>query len=191
METGGAASPWVPTSAGPSPSTVDVGPVATAVATAVGCAVAQPRMVLLIGALALASGCAAFGGRALRSAIVPAAVAAALGSVLAAHAWSGLVPPPVHRFDGRVTLVTDPETFRMLRDGCRTVWLKARPEEHMSRVMAQGDLRPFKGRAAAIDDLRRLLADRERLYALADATLDTSGRTAKAALEELKTKVKP
>ena len=89
------------------------------------------------------------------------------------------------------SLVTDPDSYRLLRDSCRTVWLKAKPDEHMSRVMAQGDLRPFKGRAAAIDDLRRLLADRERLYALADATLDTSGRTPKAALEELKTKVKP
>jgi len=57
--------------------------------------------------------------------------------------------------------------------------------------MSQGDLRPFKGRAAAIDEIRRLLADRDRLYALADVTLDTTGRTPRAALEELKSKVKP
>ncbi|HVP08841.1 MAG TPA: helix-turn-helix transcriptional regulator [Burkholderiales bacterium] len=89
------------------------------------------------------------------------------------------------------SLVTDPDSYRLLRDSCRTVWLKAKPEEHMSRVMAQGDLRPFKGRAAAIDEVRRLLADRERLYALADTTLDTTGHSPKAALEELKQKVKP
>jgi XRE family aerobic/anaerobic benzoate catabolism transcriptional regulator len=88
------------------------------------------------------------------------------------------------------SLVTDADTYRLLRDSCRTIWLKAKPEEHMSRVMAQGDLRPFKGRSAAIDEIRRLLADRERLYALADATLETSGRSPKATLEELKSKVK-
>jgi XRE family aerobic/anaerobic benzoate catabolism transcriptional regulator len=93
------------------------------------------------------------------------------------------------------SIVNDADTFRLLRDSCRTVWLKARPEEHMSRVMAQGDLRPFagqtRGRSAAIDEIRRLLADRDRLYALADTTLETSGRTVKATLEELKSKVKP
>jgi XRE family aerobic/anaerobic benzoate catabolism transcriptional regulator len=89
------------------------------------------------------------------------------------------------------SLVTDTDTYRLLRDSCHTVWLKAKPEEHMSRVMAQGDLRPFKGRSAAIDEIRRLLADRDRLYALADVTIETTGRSPKAALEELKSKVKP
>jgi len=89
------------------------------------------------------------------------------------------------------SLVTDTDTYRLLRDSCQTVWLKAKPEEHMSRVMAQGDLRPFKGRSAAIDEIRRLLEDRDRLYALADVTLETTGRSPKAALEELKSKVKP
>jgi XRE family aerobic/anaerobic benzoate catabolism transcriptional regulator len=89
------------------------------------------------------------------------------------------------------SLVTDTDTYRLLRDSCHTVWLKAKPEEHMSRVMAQGDLRPFKGRSAAIDEIRRLLEDRDRLYALADVTLETTGRSPKAALEELKSKVKP
>jgi XRE family transcriptional regulator, aerobic/anaerobic benzoate catabolism transcriptional regulator len=89
------------------------------------------------------------------------------------------------------SLVTDPDTYRLLLDNCRTVWLKARPEEHMDRVMAQGDMRPFKGRAAALEEIRKLLADRDRLYARADATIETSGRPLKAALEELKNKVKP
>src|SRR5213079_843168 len=48
------------------------------------------------------------------------------------------------------------------------VWLKASPDEHMARVIAQGDMRPFKGRSAALDEIRRLLADRERLYGRAD-----------------------
>ena len=89
------------------------------------------------------------------------------------------------------SLVTDPDTYRLLLDSCRTIWLKAKPEEHMNRVMAQGDTRPFKGRAAALDEIRKLLADRDRLYARADATIETSGRSLKAALDELKSKVNP
>ncbi len=88
------------------------------------------------------------------------------------------------------SLVTDPDSYRLLLDNCHTVWLKARPEEHMNRVMAQGDLRPFKGRSAALDEIRKLLSDRDRLYARADASLETSGKSLKSSLEELKAKVK-
>jgi XRE family aerobic/anaerobic benzoate catabolism transcriptional regulator len=84
------------------------------------------------------------------------------------------------------SLVTDPDTYRLLLDNCQTVWLKAKPEEHMNRVMAQGDLRPFKGRSAAIDEIRKLLADRDRLYARAQATVDTTGKTVKESFSELK-----
>ena len=89
------------------------------------------------------------------------------------------------------SLVTDPDTYRLLLDSCQCVWLKAKPEEHMNRVMAQGDLRPFKGRAAALDEIRKLLADRDRLYARADLTIETSGKPFKATLDELKSKVNP
>ena len=93
------------------------------------------------------------------------------------------------------SLVNDPDTYRLLLDNCHTVWLKAKPEEHMSRVIAQGDMRPFegkmRGRPAALEEIRKLLADRDRLYARADATIETSGRTLKTTLEELKSKVKP
>ena len=78
------------------------------------------------------------------------------------------------------SLVTDPGTYELLLERCRCVWLKASPEEHMARVIAQGDMRPFKGRSAALDEIRKLLADRDRLYARADATIDTSGKTAEA-----------
>src|SRR5688572_17987118 len=89
------------------------------------------------------------------------------------------------------SLVTDPDTYRLLLDHCRTIWLKAKPEEHMNRVIAQGDMRPFKGRSAALDEIRKLLADRDRLYSRADITIDTSGRSQKASLDELRTRVKP
>jgi XRE family aerobic/anaerobic benzoate catabolism transcriptional regulator len=88
------------------------------------------------------------------------------------------------------SLVTDPDTYQALLDHCRVIWLKARPEEHMARVMAQGDLRPFKGRKTALDEIRKLLADRDRLYSRADATVETTGKAVKAALDELRTKAR-
>ncbi len=89
------------------------------------------------------------------------------------------------------SLVTDSESYRLLLEHCHTVWLKAKPEEHMNRVIAQGDMRPFKGKASALEEIRALLADRDRLYARANLTIETSGRSIKASLEELKSKVKP
>ncbi len=92
------------------------------------------------------------------------------------------------------SLVTDAGTYRMLRERCLCVWLKASPEEHMARVIAQGDLRPFKGNAtgrpSALDEIRQLLADRDRLYSRADVTLDTSGKTLRASLSQLLSLVK-
>jgi len=83
-------------------------------------------------------------------------------------------------------LVTESSTYELLLERCFCVWLKASPQEHMSRVMAQGDLRPFKGRSAALEEIRKLLADRDRLYARAPLALDTSGRTVRQTLQELR-----
>ena len=91
------------------------------------------------------------------------------------------------------SLVAEPEAYAMLREHCYCVWLKASPEEHMARVIAQGDMRPFRGRAAALDEIRRILAERDPLYARADAVIDTSGRSLKqsfAALRALATNEK-
>jgi XRE family aerobic/anaerobic benzoate catabolism transcriptional regulator len=84
------------------------------------------------------------------------------------------------------SLVTDPDTYKLLLDRCLCVWLKASPEEHMARVIAQGDMRPFKGRSAALDEIRKLLADRERLYGRADVTLDTSSKSLRQSLAEIR-----
>ena len=87
-------------------------------------------------------------------------------------------------------LVTDPSTYELLLERCFCVWVKASPQEHMSRVVAQGDMRPFsgrtQGRSAALDEIRRLLADRERLYARAPLALDTSGKTVRQTMQELR-----
>ena len=82
-------------------------------------------------------------------------------------------------------LVTEPSTYELLRNACFTVWVKASPEEHMQRVIAQGDLRPMQGREEAMADLRRILAERNELYGLADAVIDTSNKTVDASQEEL------
>ncbi|NMG75776.1 helix-turn-helix transcriptional regulator [Aromatoleum diolicum] len=74
-------------------------------------------------------------------------------------------------------VVAQPETFEMLLSNCLTVWVKAQPEEHMARVMAQGDMRPMAGNDEAMEDLKRILEARLPLYAKADTVLDTSGDT--------------
>jgi XRE family aerobic/anaerobic benzoate catabolism transcriptional regulator len=84
------------------------------------------------------------------------------------------------------SLVNDGATYRLLLERCLCVWLKASPEEHMARVIAQGDMRPFKGSSPALEEIRKLLADRERLYRQADLTLDTSGKSAAGAFTELR-----
>lgn len=73
------------------------------------------------------------------------------------------------------SLVLEPRTYELLRERCFTVWLRASPEDHMDRVIAQGDLRPIRGREHAMAELRTILKQRDRLYALADVVVDTSG----------------
>lgn len=85
------------------------------------------------------------------------------------------------------SLVTEPDTYETLRAACFTVWLKASSEEHMERVIAQGDLRPMTGRGEAMADLRHILDERDTLYRLADATVETSGRSIKESLKHLET----
>ena len=83
------------------------------------------------------------------------------------------------------SIVSEPETFDLLLSTCRVVWLKARPEEHMARVVAQGDQRPMAGSTEAMEDLKRILAGRELLYRKADAIVDTSGKTIAQSLKLL------
>jgi XRE family transcriptional regulator, aerobic/anaerobic benzoate catabolism transcriptional regulator len=66
-----------------------------------------------------------------------------------------------------------------------TVWMRADPDAHMARVVAQGDLRPMADSARAMDDLKATLSAREPLYAKADHVLDTAGKSVEESLEEL------
>lgn len=74
------------------------------------------------------------------------------------------------------SIVAEPATFERLLATCFTVWVKAAPEEHMGRVMAQGDFRPMADNREAMADLKRILTVRGPLYAKADATIDTANR---------------
>lgn len=83
-------------------------------------------------------------------------------------------------------VVSEKETYDFLLANCYTVWIKAPPEEHMSRVMAQGDFRPMAANSQAMEDLRRILESREPLYGKADLVLDTSGSSVDESFAKLK-----
>jgi XRE family aerobic/anaerobic benzoate catabolism transcriptional regulator len=83
------------------------------------------------------------------------------------------------------SIVTDPGTLELLLASCFTVWVRAEPEDHMKRVMAQGDMRPMGNSARAMADLIAILKSREPLYAKAGASLSTSDKTPEQNLAEL------
>ncbi len=88
----------------------------------------------------------------------------------------------IERFDKAViatggSLVTEPATYDLLLSACFVVWLSAKPDEHMGRVLAQGDLRPMADGPQAMDDLKAILESRTALYAKADAQVSTTGKT--------------
>ena len=74
-------------------------------------------------------------------------------------------------------IVSDPKTYKQLLENFHTIWLKASPEEHMERVRHQGDERPMADNPRAMDELRTILNSRESLYANADVSVDTRGRS--------------
>jgi XRE family aerobic/anaerobic benzoate catabolism transcriptional regulator len=86
-------------------------------------------------------------------------------------------------------IVSEPATFNLLLAQCTTVWLQAAPEEHMQRVVAQGDLRPMAGNREAMDDLKRILAERAAFYGKADLKVDTSGKSLEQAFASLRSAV--
>lgn len=87
------------------------------------------------------------------------------------------------------SLVSESATYELLLRSCFTVWVRATPEEHMERVLAQGDLRPVSqsgaGSQQAMDDLRRILEERSELYGRADLVLDTTRKPEEESIREL------
>ena len=82
-------------------------------------------------------------------------------------------------------IVSNPETYALLLRRTHTVWIKARPDEHMRRVMAQGDFRPMAQNREAMADLVAILDARRADYARAQAQLDTSGDSAEQSCAKL------
>lgn len=83
------------------------------------------------------------------------------------------------------SLVTDPETWALLRGRAHTVWLSASPREHWDRVVRQGDARPMRGRPQAMEELEELLARRRPLYRMAEHSVDTSGVELEAVIDRV------
>lgn len=88
------------------------------------------------------------------------------------------------------SLVSESETYELLLRSCFTVWVRTTPEEHMQRVLAQGDLRPMAASQQAMDDLKRILEERSDLYGRADAVIDTTAKDEADSLRELRQKLK-
>jgi XRE family transcriptional regulator, aerobic/anaerobic benzoate catabolism transcriptional regulator len=87
-------------------------------------------------------------------------------------------------------MVSDVATFNLLLSACTTVWLKAEPEDHMQRVIAQGDMRPMASSKEAMEDLKQILKGRAAFYSKADVTINTSAQDEGATFELLSTQVK-
>jgi XRE family transcriptional regulator, aerobic/anaerobic benzoate catabolism transcriptional regulator len=82
-------------------------------------------------------------------------------------------------------IVSNGMLYDQLLETSWSIWLQAKPEDHMDRVIAQGDLRPMSGNRTAMNDLKAILAAREGDYARADVCLDTSAQDFNATLDAL------
>lgn len=87
-------------------------------------------------------------------------------------------------------LVSDAATFNLLLGHCTTVWLQAEPEDHLRRVVAQGDMRPMAGNKEALEDLKSILAGRTAFYSKAEYRLDTSSAPLDSTFHSLRTMVR-
>ncbi|MEM7293943.1 MAG: helix-turn-helix transcriptional regulator, partial [Pseudomonadota bacterium] len=82
-------------------------------------------------------------------------------------------------------LVSDPQSFDYLLANTTAIWLRATPQDHMQRVMAQGDYRPMAGNNEAMNDLKHILGTREPFYCQAPLQLDTSAQSLDATYASL------
>lgn len=82
-------------------------------------------------------------------------------------------------------LVTHPASWALLEAKAITVWLKATPQEHWDRVIAQGDLRPMQNRRRARAEFEALYAARAPLYARAELIVDTTRKDVDGVCREI------
>ena len=84
------------------------------------------------------------------------------------------------------SIVSEIETYNFVLENFYTIWIKAKPEEHMNRVIKQGDLRPMGSNPKAMDDLNSILEERKNLYLQADAIVNTENKNKNDSYKELK-----
>lgn len=120
-----------------------------------------------------------------------------LGEIFATHGeayYRRLERESIHRLFARSygcvlasggSVVSDPESWELIKRRCFTVWLHATPEEFMKRMRRQGDLRPMQGRPSAMDELKALLARREPLYAESSFKISTTGKAPAAVVTQI------
>jgi XRE family aerobic/anaerobic benzoate catabolism transcriptional regulator len=87
-------------------------------------------------------------------------------------------------------IVADASLYDRMLATSHSVWLKATPEDHMKRVMAQGDFRPMASNRGAMEDLQAILHARSAEYARADAHIDTSSQGFSETLTALEAKAR-
>lgn len=87
-------------------------------------------------------------------------------------------------------IVASAETYALLLRRTHTIWLKAAPQDHMSRVIEQGDFRPMAQNREAMADLVAILEARRADYAQAEAELETSGDSVEDSTTKLEKLVK-
>lgn len=87
-------------------------------------------------------------------------------------------------------IVSDSATLNEMLSHCFTVWLQAKPEDHLARVAAQGDMRPMAESPEALEDLKMILEGRSPFYAKADMTFDTSAQPLEATFQELRKQIR-
>jgi XRE family aerobic/anaerobic benzoate catabolism transcriptional regulator len=86
-------------------------------------------------------------------------------------------------------VVNEAGTWQLLSENTTVAWLRATPEDHWSRVVAQGDRRPMANNPAAMEELRSILSAREPVYAGADLTVETSSKRPEEVARELHDKL--
>lgn len=84
------------------------------------------------------------------------------------------------------SLVLDVQNWSRLRGYARTVWLRCEPEVYLERVREQGDWRPMQGYTDALQEVRSILQDREKLYAQSDMTVNTDANNIRESVVTLK-----
>ena len=83
------------------------------------------------------------------------------------------------------SVVTDIESWSLLKNRCFTIWLHATPEEFVKRMKRQGDTRPMQNRSSAMAELKTLLSRREPLYAEAQMTVRTTNKAPRVIVRQI------